>query len=114
MIFMERMTCSLCGKKKESAELDMDDFVFGNYVKFMRGLGLSSHKGALGICKDDMADYQKIKKNHQSKMVLYGTLAVVFSIIYLYFTSNIIVSMIVILFVFGMSIFSYAPPLKKS
>jgi hypothetical protein len=111
---MVKLYCSLCKKKKEATPLDMEDVFFGNYVKFMRAIGFSKHTEKLGICKKDMSDYKKMRLAHQNKIVFYGLLAVIFGILYLYFSNSILFSVLVALFVFGLSLFSYCPPLKKN
>ena len=104
--------CSLCGKKKKTVPLDMEDLVFGSYVRLMRRLKLAKHSGDLGICKACMKKYLQMKKTHNSKIVLYSVAAVIFASLYFYFTGNIIFSIIMGLFILSWSSFSYCPPLK--
>ncbi|MDD5172109.1 MAG: hypothetical protein PHF60_03680, partial [Candidatus ainarchaeum sp.] len=69
---MAKMLCSLCKKEKTAEPLDMDDPLFGNYVKLIRSLRLSKHRGPLGICASCMKDYRKIEARYQQKIFFYG------------------------------------------
>ncbi|MBN1169846.1 hypothetical protein JXA56_02385 [Candidatus Micrarchaeota archaeon] len=105
-------TCSLCGKKKKTVPLDMEDPVFGAYVRLMRKLKLSKHSGDLGICKNCMKMYLLMKRTHNSKIVLYSVAAAISAIVYFYFTGNIFFSIIIGIFIVSWSVFSYCPPLR--
>ena len=110
---MGKMLCSLCGNVSDAQALDMQDFVFGNYVRLVRKLGISKHKGELGICNSCMERYKKYREQHQKRIVLYGTLAVVLGVVYLYLTLNLLVTLAIVLMFLGLSSFSYCPPLKN-
>ena len=112
-LMMAKLKCSLCGNVKEAEPLDMDDIVFGTYVKAMRRFGLSKSKGGLGICSSCMENYKKIAQNFQGKLMTYGFLAILFSVVYFYLTNNVLVSVLVALILFSFSLFSYCPPLKR-
>ncbi|MBU1166626.1 hypothetical protein KKF81_06740 [Candidatus Micrarchaeota archaeon] len=110
---MKEIRCSLCNTVKNSIPLDMNDLVFGNYVRIMRKAGISKHNDNLGVCPDCKTTYDKMNKEYQKKKMIYLTIGLGAGLLYLYFTSNILASLIIFLFVFGLSVFSYCPPLKK-
>lgn len=110
---MDQMFCSLCKNVKKAQPLDEKDLAFGKYVKLIRALGFSKHTEKLGVCDSCMDRYYKIRAGHQKKMITYGTMGVVLGFAYLYLTSNILIALIVVLFMMGLSLFSYCPPLKS-
>jgi len=109
---MGKMLCSLCGNVSDAQALDLEDVVFGNYVKLMRRFGLSKHTGDIGICGSCMEKYERYRKLHQKRMILYGSLAVVFGVGYLCLTYNILITLFIVLLFLGLSLFSYCPPLQ--
>ena len=109
---MGELLCSLCGKKVNARALDMDDIVFGNYVRLMRKIGISSHHVRLGICTACMPGYLKMQSTHQKNMMQYFILGVVFAAIYLVLTGSILSALIIAVSLSALSIFSYCPPLK--
>lgn len=105
--------CSLCGKKKEASPLDTKDFVFGLYVSIMRKAGAAKHSGQLGICGRCMPGYLEMQSAYQKKKLVLGALALVFAVLYFYFSNNLAAALIAAIFIFSLSFFSYCPPLKK-
>jgi len=110
---MKSTFCSLCGNEKKTTPLDTGSLVFGNYFKAMRSLKLSKHTGDPGICKGCMKKYDAMLSEYKKKQLFYGLLAVFFAAVYMWATGNIILSLVIAVFVFLMSIFSYVPPLKQ-
>jgi hypothetical protein len=111
---MEQLRCSLCGKVGDATPLDMDDAVFGPYVRLLRKFGLSKHKDSLGVCKECMPKYTRMSQEYQKKIITYGILGAAFGIINFWLTKNILVSLIIAAFVFSLSLICYCPPLKKT
>jgi len=110
---MTKMLCSLCKKTKNAAALDMNDPLFGTYAGLLRKAGISKHKGALGVCAGCMQAYAKLYRVYQAKSALYLVFAIVVTILYFALTGNVIISLLIGLFLFSLSLFSYCPPLKK-
>lgn len=110
---MVKMMCSLCKKEKKARPLDMDDLLFGSYVKLMRSLRLSKHTNPLGVCAECMPAYMEMQARYQQKIMFYGMLGFVFAAAYFYFTNNFIASLVIGAFVFSMAILNYCPPLKE-
>ncbi len=105
--------CSLCHKSTKAQPLDMDDTLFGNYIRLMRKLGISHHKGQLGVCSSCMPSYVAMQKKYSEKQILYILLAIVFGALYLYFTQNPALALLIALLVFSLSFFHYVPPMKR-
>jgi hypothetical protein len=110
---MKELPCSLCSKKKKAAPLDMNDPIFGSYVKFMRRIGLSDKKENLGICNDCMPQYLQMEKEFKTKLINHSVIGIIIFGLFAYFTENIIIGALTGLFVIGLSLFSYCPPLKN-
>ena len=110
---MARIFCSLCKSVKEAEPLDMDDFAFSKYVRLMRALRISKHKGKIGVCPDCMAQYGKMQADFRKSLTLYGIAGAVFAITYFYFTSNFLISLLIGMLAFSLSVFHYCPPMKK-
>ncbi len=110
---MKKITCSLCGKTKAAKPLDSDDLLFSAYIRLSRRLGRSKHNGKVGICKGCMKDYERMLAGYQKKKITYFVIAVVFALLYFYFTGNALVSLLLGVFIVALSLLSYCPPLKK-
>lgn len=108
-----KLLCSLCGSTKEARPLDLDDLLFGNYVRTIRKLGLSRHTGKLGVCAACMKNYNRMLAEYRKKQVLFLVAGLLLAALYFTFTQNIIASLIVLLFVAALSLVSYCPPLKE-
>jgi hypothetical protein len=109
---MAKMLCSLCKNVKNAEPLDMEDAIFGIYVKLMRATGLSKQTGPLGVCKDCMAAYTKMQAVYNKKIAFYGVLGMVLAIVYFYLTSNVLASLLIGAFALSLALIHYCPPLK--
>jgi len=109
---MKSTFCSLCRKEKKTTPLDTRSMVFGSYIKAMRFLKFSKHIGEPGVCKGCMNKYKSMLSEYRKKQVIYGLLAVFFAAVYMWATGNIVLSLVIAVFVFSLSFFSYVPPLK--
>ncbi len=110
---MVKMLCSLCRNERNARPLDMEDPLFGSYVKLMRRLKLSRHSGSIGVCEACMPAYRKMQAAYLQKITLYGVLGLGFAAAYFYLTGSIMPSLIIGLFVFSLSLLHYCPPLKE-
>ena len=110
---MAKMLCSLCRKTKNARPLDLDDVVFGAYVRIIRGARISKHKSPPGICAGCMPAYNAMLKAYQTKSALYLMAAVAAAAIYFALTTNILISLVIAAFIAALSLLSYCPPLKK-
>lgn len=110
---MRKIMCSLCRKTGSAARLDMDDPLFGSYVRVVRRLGLSRHTEDPGICGACMPKYLSIKAAYARKKLFYGALAVAFLFAYAYLTGNLLMALLLSLFICSLSLVSYCPPLKE-
>lgn len=108
---MADLRCSFCSKVGKARPLNMSDPIFGNYVRLMRRLKISSYKGPLGICEKCMPEYKKMQLAFQKKLITYTIAAIVLSVIYFRFTGNVLASMIIAVFIISLSLISYCPPL---
>ena len=106
------MPCSLCGKEKPAKPLNSDDPVFRIYILLSKRLGLSKHDGHVGVCKGCMERYLKMREAYRKKTVTYFVLSVIMLVLYLHFTGNVVVAMVIFCFVMLLSLLSYVPPLK--
>lgn len=103
-----KMLCSLCKNDRECKNLDLDDIVYGTYLKFFKRK-FQTH----GICEKCMPDYEKIRAKHNEKLVLYGAIGLITCIFYFALTRNIAISIFILLFCTSFSFRYYCPPLKE-
>jgi len=108
--------CSLCRKNvSRGSELDEGDLVFSTYRKARALVGFAKFQGKhLAICKECLPEYKRMRKEYDTKKLSLGIMAVIVAIANFALTANAVFSLIIGLFVFSLSIFSYCPPLKET
>jgi hypothetical protein len=112
MMEMKKLPCSLCGEEKPAKPLSGDDPLFKLYIIVSKRLGIAKHDGHVGVCEDCMGSYLRMRAAYRKRTVTYFISALVISVLYLHFTGNIPISLLIGLAVMALTLLSYVPPLE--
>jgi Mn2+/Fe2+ NRAMP family transporter len=112
MMKMKKLPCSLCGEEKPAKPLDSEHPVFRLYILISKRLGLSKYDGNVGVCEGCMEKYLKMRETYRKRTVTYFIAAIVLGVLYMYFTENILISLLIVVVVMAITLLSYVPPLK--
>ncbi|MGC8572134.1 MAG: hypothetical protein ACP5RI_00305 [Candidatus Micrarchaeia archaeon] len=107
--------CIICGKEKEGLEVQ-EDFVISSIRWFKRNITKNEKNYKLVVCKECYPTYYKARERYEKRRALYLVIGILFALILLIISQNkilaFIYAVIVVVFVYLLSLFTYMPAVK--
>lgn len=106
--------CIICGEEKDGIEIK-DDYVLSSIRWFKTNVTKTEKNNRLVVCKDCYPKYASMRKRYESRQALYVGLGIVFAIMSLVLAPSVttlFMDIILILFLYALSLLTYMPKLK--
>jgi uncharacterized membrane protein len=107
--------CIMCGEARDGLEVN-EDFVIYTMRWFKRNITKNEKNYRLVVCKDCYPKYYEERKKYEKRQALYLVLGILFAIVLIIVGQNKLIALlyglIVILFVYLLSLLTYIPSVK--
>jgi Ca2+/Na+ antiporter len=112
--FLKKSYCIECGKEKKGIEVE-EDAVLGSIRWLKRNITKNEKGNVLVVCKGCYADYKKGRKKYESRQRIYMALGVIFVMMSMVLSPNVmtlLISLLVLLLLYFFSLLSYTPKIN--
>ncbi|MGC9099196.1 MAG: hypothetical protein ACP5HW_01450 [Candidatus Micrarchaeia archaeon] len=107
--------CIICGKERNGIEVD-EDFVIKSVRWFKRNVTKNEEGNKLVVCSECYPKYLKYRRRFVEREIVYltlGFLFLIFGLIVSFRLSTLIIGLLLMLFLYFLSLLSYMPRLKE-
>ncbi len=107
--------CIICGRERNGIEVE-EDFVIKSIRWFKRNVTKNEEGNKLVVCNECYPKYLKYRRRFVGREIIYltlGFLFLVFGLIVSFRLSTLIIGLLLILFLYLLSLLSYMPKLKE-
>jgi hypothetical protein len=112
--FLKKSYCIVCGKEKKGIKVE-EDAVLGSIRWFKRNVTKNEKGNVLVVCKECYANYKKDRKRYESRQRTYIALGVVFVLMSMFLSPNImtlLISLVILVILYFLSLLSYMPKIN--
>jgi hypothetical protein len=106
--------CIICGQEKDGIEIE-NDYVISTIRWFKRNITKNEKDNKIVVCKECYPKYKVLRKRFENRQKIYITLGILFIIFGMIISPRVgtlIVTVIVAIFLYLLSLLSYTPKIK--
>ncbi|MGC8662322.1 MAG: hypothetical protein ACP5RT_00870 [Candidatus Micrarchaeia archaeon] len=107
--------CIICGKEKKGFEVK-EDYIIKSIRWFKKNITKNEEGNKLVVCKECLPKYIKYRNKFVLREIIYlllGFLFLIFGLIISFKVSTLLISFVIIVFLYLLSLISYMPELKQ-